>query len=62
MSVAGVGGKNVELLHQLLPAAGVLRYLVNPSNPTAKIYSKEATTAAVALRIQLLALVYEVIE
>ncbi len=52
MSVAGVGGKNVELLHQLVPAAGVLAYLVNPSNPTAEIYSREATTAAVTLRIQ----------
>jgi putative tryptophan/tyrosine transport system substrate-binding protein len=52
MSVAGVGGKNVELLHQLVPAAGVLAYLVNPSNPTAEIYSKEATTAADALGIQ----------
>ena len=52
MSVAGVGGKNVELLHQLVPTAGVLAYLVNPSNPTAEIYSREAKTAADALGIK----------
>ena len=52
MSVAGVGGKNVELLHQLVPTAGVLAYLVNQSNPTAETYSKEATTAANVLGIQ----------
>ena len=52
MSVAGVGGKNVELLHQVVPTAGVLAYLVNPSNPTAEIYRREATTAADALGIK----------
>ena len=52
MSVAGVGGKNVELLHQLVPTAGVLAYLVNPSNSTAEIYSREAKTAADALGIK----------
>jgi putative ABC transport system substrate-binding protein len=52
MSVAGIGGKSVALLHELLPTARVLAYLVNPSNPAAEINSKEAITAADALGIQ----------
>ena len=52
MSVAGIGGKSVALLHELLPTARVLAYLVNPSNPAAEIYKKEAIAAADALGIQ----------
>jgi putative tryptophan/tyrosine transport system substrate-binding protein len=53
ISVAGARGKNVELLHQLVPTAGTLAYLVNPSNPEAGIDSKEAATAADALGVQI---------
>jgi putative tryptophan/tyrosine transport system substrate-binding protein len=52
MFVAGTGAKSVELLNELVPTAAVVAYLVNPSNPTAEIYAKEATTAASALGIQ----------
>jgi putative tryptophan/tyrosine transport system substrate-binding protein len=34
-----------------VPAAAVFAYLVNPSNPTAEIYAKEAAAAASALGI-----------
>jgi ABC-type uncharacterized transport system substrate-binding protein len=49
---AGLGAKSVELLKELVPAAAVIAYLVNPSNPSAEIYSKGAVTAASALGIQ----------
>jgi putative ABC transport system substrate-binding protein len=49
---AGLGGKSIELLKELVPTAAVIAYLVNPSNPTAEIYTKEAATAASALGIQ----------
>jgi len=52
MFTAGIGAKSIELLKQLVPAAAAFAYLVNPSNPTAEIYAKEATTAAGALGIQ----------
>ena len=45
--------KSVGLLNELLPTATVAAYLVNPSNPSAKIQTKEAQTAASALGIQL---------
>jgi putative ABC transport system substrate-binding protein len=48
-----LGAKCVELLKELVPTAAVIAYLVNPSNPTAEIYSKEALTAASALGIHL---------
>jgi putative ABC transport system substrate-binding protein len=48
----GLGAKRVELLKELVPAAAGIAYLVNPSNPSAEIYSKEAVTAASALGIQ----------
>ena len=52
MFTSGLGAKNLELLKDLLPTAAVIAYLLNPSNPSAQIYSKEAATAATALGIQ----------
>jgi putative ABC transport system substrate-binding protein len=49
---AELWGKVVELLKQLVPAATVIAYLVNPSNPSAEMYSKTAAAAASALGIQ----------
>jgi len=43
--------KSVQHLKEMVPAAGVIAYLVNPSNPSAEIYAKEAMTAASALGI-----------
>ena len=45
--------KSVGLLHELLPTATVAAYLVNPSNPSAKIEAKDAQAAASAMGIQL---------
>jgi putative ABC transport system substrate-binding protein len=47
-----VATKSVQLLRELVPAAAVIAYLVNPSSPSAEIYSKEAVTVARALGIQ----------
>jgi putative ABC transport system substrate-binding protein len=44
--------KVVELLKELVPAATVIAYLVNPSNPSAEMYSKAGVAAARALGIQ----------
>jgi len=46
-----VAAKSVQLLKELLPAATVFGYLVNPSNPAADLYAKEASNAAKALGI-----------
>jgi putative ABC transport system substrate-binding protein len=48
-----LGVKGVELLKELVPTAAVMAYLVNPSNPSGALESKEALTAADALGIQL---------
>lgn len=52
MFTSGLGAKSIELLKELVPAAAVIAYLVNPSNPSAEIYAKEAVAAASALGIQ----------
>jgi putative tryptophan/tyrosine transport system substrate-binding protein len=44
--------KVFELLKELVPAATVIAYLVNPSNPSAEVYSKAGVAAARALGIQ----------
>ena len=44
--------KSGQLLKELVPTAAVIAYLVNPSNPSAEIYSKEAVTVASALGIR----------
>src|SRR5947209_14540335 len=41
--------KNVELLKELAPTAGVMAYLVNPNSPTMAEYLKGAAKAASAL-------------
>ncbi len=46
-----LGAKSVELLKELVPAAAVIGYLVNPSNPSAGLYAKEASNAASALGV-----------
>jgi putative tryptophan/tyrosine transport system substrate-binding protein len=47
-----VAATSVQLLKELLPAATLIGYLVNPTNPTAvKVYVKEASNAAGALGI-----------
>jgi len=49
-----VGSKQLELLHELVPAARVLALLVNPSNPTlADIQSRNLPAAAGALGLDL---------
>jgi putative ABC transport system substrate-binding protein len=48
----GVAAKTVQLLKQLLPAATLIGYLVNPSNPSAAVYVSEASTAAKTLGIE----------
>src|SRR6516162_1755590 len=46
-----LAAKHVQLLKELLPTATVFGYLVNPSNPAADLYAKEASNAAKALGI-----------
>jgi putative ABC transport system substrate-binding protein len=49
---AELAAKSVQLLKQLLPAATVVGYLINPSNPqSAPVYASEASTAAKILGI-----------
>ena len=47
-----VAAKSVQLLKELVPAATLIGYLVNSSNPSADIYAKEASNAAKALGIE----------
>src|SRR6516225_2000448 len=42
---------SVQLLKELRPAATLIGYLVNPSNPAAHLYAEEASNAAKALGI-----------
>jgi tripartite-type tricarboxylate transporter receptor subunit TctC/ABC-type uncharacterized transport system substrate-binding protein len=55
MSLFGTGAfaKNIQLLKQLLPTAGAIGYLVNPTNPEAEYHSKDALTAAATLGIRI---------
>jgi putative ABC transport system substrate-binding protein len=46
-----LAAKSVQLLKQLLPAATLIGYLVNPSNPGAPVYVLEASAAAKTLGI-----------
>ena len=45
--------KRIELLKDLVPSAGVIAYLTNPTNPSQELELKEAQTPARALQIQL---------
>jgi putative tryptophan/tyrosine transport system substrate-binding protein len=55
MSTVGSGlhAKIVQLVKELVPAAAVIVYLVNPSNPAAAYYAKDALNAASALNIDI---------
>jgi putative ABC transport system substrate-binding protein len=48
-----LGPKRLELLKELVPSAGVLGYLLNPSNPSAHIETAGALAVARALGIEL---------
>ena len=48
----GVDAKSIQLLKQLVPAATLIGYLVNPLNPGAAVYESEASTAAKTLGIE----------
>jgi putative ABC transport system substrate-binding protein len=48
-----LGSKRFELLHQLVPAATTFALLVNPTSPTAAIYSRDAEAAARGLGLGL---------
>jgi putative ABC transport system substrate-binding protein len=50
---ADLWAKNVELLKELVPAAKVMAYLVNPSSPSVATYMKGAAEAASALGIDI---------
>jgi putative ABC transport system substrate-binding protein len=48
-----LGGKRLQLLHELLPNAGTIAALVNPTFPGSDIQTKDLQVAAIALHIQL---------
>jgi len=43
--------KNTQLLKELVPGAGIIAYLLNPSSPPAELFRKEAERNAAALGI-----------
>ena len=51
-----LSGKRLEELHELIPKATVIAHLINPTNPSSVIETKEAESAARALGIKLLVL------
>jgi len=52
-SVTEVAGKALGLLKQMVPTAEIIGYLVNPSNPSTKIFLEEARGAAKKLGFDL---------
>jgi putative tryptophan/tyrosine transport system substrate-binding protein len=48
-----LAAKTVELLHELVPKATVIGFLVNPNDPNAEPDTKDAQTAANAVGLQL---------
>jgi putative ABC transport system substrate-binding protein len=44
--VNGLAGKSVEILHDLVPKAGVIGFLINPKDPNAESDTREAQAAA----------------
>ncbi len=55
MSTVGSGlhAKGVQLLKELVPTATVIVYLVNPTNPAAAYYTKDALSAASVLNTEI---------
>ncbi|OKO75180.1 hypothetical protein AC629_34255 [Bradyrhizobium sp. NAS80.1] len=49
-------GKSTELLKRLIPAANVIGYLVNPTNPSYELHVRQASLAASALGVELRAI------
>ena len=45
-------GKSAQLLKEMVPAVAAIAYLVNPSSPSAEVYSKEAPAIARTLGIR----------
>jgi putative ABC transport system substrate-binding protein len=51
---ADLGSKQLEMLHELVPAAKVMALLINPTNPSiAQIQSRDVPAAALKLGLQL---------
>jgi putative tryptophan/tyrosine transport system substrate-binding protein len=51
---ADLGSKQLEMLHELVPAATVMALLINPTNPSiAQIQSRDVPAAALKLGLQL---------
>ena len=50
---AGLIAKRLQLLHDLVPAATAVGFLMNPTNPTSATQVKEAETAAAAIGLQI---------
>ena len=48
-----LGPKRLELLHELVPAATVVAFIINPANPNAPSQTREVQAAAGALGIRL---------
>jgi putative ABC transport system substrate-binding protein len=48
-----LGGKSIGILRQLIPTADAVGYLLNPSNPIAQEYAKDAQAAATSLGVQI---------
>jgi putative tryptophan/tyrosine transport system substrate-binding protein len=51
--VNGLAGKQVELLHSLVPTTSVIGFLVNPKDPNAETDSRDAQAAANLLGLKL---------
>jgi putative ABC transport system substrate-binding protein len=51
-----IGAKRLGLLHELVPTAGTLGLLINPTNPNAEIVSRDLHAAARSLGKQILVL------
>jgi putative ABC transport system substrate-binding protein len=49
-----LGAKRLALLHELVPSAGVVAYLTNPANPSAKLEVKAVQEAAKTFGVDLL--------
>jgi putative ABC transport system substrate-binding protein len=48
-----LGSKRLELLHQLVPAAAAIGFLVNPANPNAQSEANDVQAAARVLGLQI---------